>query len=132
MRKTLATGHVGRDPETRYTPDGKAVTNFSLADNDTWRDASGQKKERTEWMRWVAFGKLAEFVGEHVRKGSHLHCEGKQNTRSYEKDGITHYVTEIVLDRMEFLGPKPEENQQQKSQNNSAPPPDDFDDDIPF
>ena len=142
MRKTMMLGNVGRDPETRYTPAGIAVTNFSLADTERWDDKeTGEKKERTEWVRWVAFGRQAEIIGEHVKKGALIYCEGKQQTRDYMKDGVKTYTTEVKLKEFHFASSKQDKHPGEKPLGNNGPapsrdfdnpPPDDFDDGVPF
>ena len=133
INKTILVGRLGRDPEVRYTTDGRAVTSFSIATSDEWKDKdTGEKKERTEWHRIVAFGKLGEICGEYLSKGRQVYVEGKLQTRSWEKDGVTRYTTEIVAGDVQFLGgrdfnesgPPPETS----GPTNSAPE----EDDIPF
>lgn len=153
INKVTLLGNLGNDPETRYLPNGNAVTNITLATGDAWKDKqSGQVVERTEWHRVVFFGKVAEVAGEYLRKGSQCYIEGRLQTREWEKDGVKRYTTEIVVDmtgRLLLTGGAPQERQQPRSQqssNQSRPerqpprqpaqssqqPPDDFDDDIPF
>lgn len=99
INKVILIGNVGGDPETRYLPNGNAVTNLTLATSDSWRDKqSGEQKERTEWHRVSFFGKIAEIVGQYVNKGSKLYIEGRLQTREWEKDGVKRYTTEIVVD----------------------------------
>lgn len=122
-------GHLGHDPETRYMPSGSAVVNFSMAHTNRWRDKdSGEQKEHTEWVRFVAFNKQAEIIAEHCKKGSQLWVAGMPKTRSFEKDGQTHYTWEVRVSEFEFVGKKNTSD----SQDRPAPPGDDFDDDIPF
>lgn len=98
-------GRLWRDPETRYTPSGDAVTNFSIAVGSSWTDkASGEKKEEVEWVRCVAWRKLGEICGEYLKKGSQVFVSGKMKTRKWDKEGVTHYTTEVVLDQMQMLG----------------------------
>lgn len=106
INKVILVGNLGRDPETRYMPDGGAVTNASLATTDTWKDkASGEKKEATEWHRVVFFNRLAEIAGEYLKKGSQVYVEGRLRTRKWQdKDGNEKYTTEIVCDTMQMLG----------------------------
>jgi len=107
LNRAMIIGRLGRDPEIRYTPDGKAVVNFSLATSDKWRDKqTGENRERTEWHRIVAFGRLAEICGEYLSKGRQIFIEGRLRTRSWEKDGITRYTTEIEANNMQMLGSK--------------------------
>ncbi|MDY3198960.1 MAG: single-stranded DNA-binding protein, partial [Pseudomonadaceae bacterium] len=99
VNKVILIGNVGGDPEVRYMPNGNAVANVTLATSDSWKDKqTGQQQERTEWHRVVFFGRLAEIVGEYVRKGSKLYVEGRLQTREWEKDGIKRYTTEVVVD----------------------------------
>ena len=99
VNKVILIGNVGGDPEVRYMPNGNAVANVTLATSDSWKDKqTGQQQERTEWHRVVIFGRLAEIVGEYVRKGSKIYIEGRLQTREWEKDGVKRYTTEIVVD----------------------------------
>lgn len=99
-------GHLGRDPEVRYSPNGDACANFSIAVGESWKDKnSGEKQETTEWVRCVAWRKLGEICGEYLKKGSQVYISGKLKTRKWvDKDGQDRYTTEIVLDRMQMLG----------------------------
>lgn len=148
INKVILIGNVGGDPETRYMPNGNAVTNITLATTDSWKDKqTGQLQERTEWHRIVFFGKVAEIAGEYLRKGSQCYIEGRLQTREWEKDGVKRYTTEVVVDMggtMQLLGGKHEgsdrpqrtqQNQprpQSQPQQQPAPDYDQFDDDIPF
>ena len=97
-------GHLGNDPEMRYFQDGTATCNFSVATSESWNDRqTGEKKEKTEWHRIAVFRKLAEICGQYLTKGSKVYIEGKLATRSWEKDGITRYTTEIVANEMQML-----------------------------
>ena len=106
INKVILVGNLGRDPETRYMPDGGAVTNVSIATTDTWKDkTSGEKKEATEWHRVVFFNRLAEIAGEYLKKGSQVYVEGRLRTRKWQdKEGVDKYTTEIVCDTMQMLG----------------------------
>ncbi len=105
VNKVILVGNLGRDPETRYMPDGGAITNISIATTDTWKDKSGEKQEKTEWHRVAFFGKLAEIAGEYLKKGSQVYVEGRLQTRKWQdKDGADKYTTEIIADRMQMLG----------------------------
>lgn len=105
INKVIIVGRLGRDPEIRYTQDGTAVANFSVATSEEWQDKnSGEKRERTEWHRIVAWRRLGEICGEYLTKGRQVYIEGRLQTRSWEKDGQTHYMTEIVADKMQMLG----------------------------
>lgn len=149
VNKVILIGNCGGDPETRYLPNGNAVTNITLATTDSWKDKqTGQQQERTEWHRVVFFGKLAEIAGEYLRKGSQCYVEGRLQTREWEKDGIKRYTTEIVVDMqgtLQLIGGKGDGQQQAQRQQSSpraqsqrpqqqqpAPNYDDFDSDIPF
>ncbi|HCL4225698.1 TPA: single-stranded DNA-binding protein [Pseudomonas aeruginosa] len=145
VNKVILVGNVGGDPETRYMPNGNAVTNITLATSESWKDKqTGQQQERTEWHRVVFFGKLAEIVGQHVKKGQQLYVEGSLRTRKWQaQDGQDRYTTEIIVDmhgQMQMLGGKPGNEQAAQSrpspQQQSAPQQrsaqDEFDDDIPF
>jgi len=105
VNKVILIGNLGRDPETRYMPDGGAVTNISIATTETWKDKQGEKQEKTEWHRIAFFGKLAEIAGEYLKKGSQVYVEGRLQTRKWQdKDGQDKYTTEIIADRMQMLG----------------------------
>ena len=106
INKVILVGNLGRDPESRYMPDGGAVTNVSIATTDTWKDkTSGEKKEATEWHRVVFFNRLAEIAGEYLKKGSQVYVEGRLRTRKWQdKEGQDKYTTEIVCDTMQMLG----------------------------
>lgn len=141
LNKAMIIGRLGRDPEIRYTQDGKAVANFSLATSDRWRDkGSGDMQERTEWHRIVAFGRLGEICGEYLSKGKQVFIEGRLQTRSWEKDGVTRYTTEIVASNMQMLGARGDEPGAGRSMGQPAadrgypepPMGDSQDDDIPF
>ena len=108
INKATLIGHVGRQPEIRYTQGGAPVANFSLATNEYWTSNTGERQERTEWHKIVAWGKLAEFCQEYVQKGSYLYIEGRIQTRNYEdRDGIKRYVTEIRANEIGLLDKKP-------------------------
>ncbi len=105
VNKVILIGNLGRDPETRYTTGGDAVTNLNLATTETWKDKSGEKQEKTEWHRVVLFGRQAEIAGEYLKKGRSVYIEGRLQTRKYtDKDGVEKYATEVVGDRMQLLG----------------------------
>jgi len=106
VNKVILIGNLGKDPETRYLPSGEALTSFSIATSETWKDkTSGEKKEATEWHRISAFGKLAEICGEYLRKGSQVYIEGSLRTRKWQdKEGQDRYTTEIRADQMRMLG----------------------------
>lgn len=105
VNKVILIGNLGRDPEIRYTRDGTAVANLNLATSDSWNDAQGQRQERTEWHRVVAWGKLAEIAKEYLGKGRQVYIEGRLQTRSWEdKEGNKKYTTEVKADQMVMLG----------------------------
>jgi single-strand DNA-binding protein len=105
VNKVILIGNLGKDPETRYLPDGGAVTGVSIATTEKWKDKNGEKQERVDWHRVVFFGKLAEIAGEYLKKGSSCYVEGRLQTRKYQdKQGADKYITEVVGDRMQMLG----------------------------
>ena len=105
VNKVILLGNLGRDPETRYTTGGDAVTNLNIATSEQWKDKSGEKQERTEWHRVVLFGRQAEIAGEYLKKGRSVYIEGRLQTRKWtDKDGVEKYSTEIVGDRMQLIG----------------------------
>ena len=105
VNKVILIGNLGRDPETRYTTGGDAVTNLNIATSETWKDKAGEKQEKTEWHRVVLFGRQAEIAGEYLKKGRSVYIEGRLQTKKYtDKDGVEKYSTEIVGDRMQLLG----------------------------
>jgi len=109
VNRCIFIGRVGRDPELRYTVDGTPVASFSLAVSESWKGKDGNKQERTEWVNCTAWRKLAEIIGQYVKKGSLVYVEGKMQSREYDgKDGTTKKVTEIVLNDMKMLGGKSE------------------------
>lgn len=132
-------GRLGRDPETRHLANGDAVTNFSIACGESWKDkATGEKRENTEWVRCAAFGRLAEICGQYLLKGSQVYVSGKLKTRKYQdKEGVDRYSTEVFVDRMQMLGSpaKREEGAESRPPAETKPPTgkfDDMEDDIPF
>jgi single-strand DNA-binding protein len=141
LNKTMLIGRLGRDPETKNSKDGLAITSFSMVTTLPWKDkATGEKKETTEWHRIVAFGKLAEICGEYLTKGKLIYVEGRLHTHSWEQDGITRYITEIVMSNMRILdtregGKESDQSRPAENHMDNAPPPSEpmpFDDDIPF
>ena len=128
LNKVLLIGHLGSDPESRFTTSGSAVTNFNLATNESWQSSEGETKDKTEWHRVVVFGKMAETAAEYLKKGQLLYIEGRLQTRSWEdKDKIKRYTTEVLCDSFTMLGPK------RDSSNGNAPDADaSSDDDLPF
>jgi single-strand DNA-binding protein len=135
VNKAILIGNLGADPEIKYTPSGTAVANFSLATHEQWTNKDGEKGERTEWHRIVAWGRLGEICGEYLKKGSPVYIEGRIQTRSWEdRDGNKRYTTEIVAQAMQMLGSARKEGQASSPEERypveepiSIP-----DDDIPF
>ena len=149
INKVIIVGNLGGDPETRYMPSGSAVTNLTVATNESWKDKqSGEKQERTEWHNVVFFNRLAEIAGEYLKKGSKVYIEGRLQTRKWQdKSGVDRYTTEIVANDLQMLdsrGGSAEFGQagnagksqaaaaQSAQSAPSAPVPEAFDDDIPF
>ena len=146
INKAILIGRLGRDPEVRYMQDGTAVANFSIATSEEWKDkASGEKREKTEWHRIVAFRRLGEICGEYLSKGRQVYIEGKIQTRDWEdKDGNKRYTTEIVASQMQMLGSRDDSygnsrgsgiRRDESTPGQSAPGPGfpgEPDDDIPF
>ena len=110
VNKVILVGTLGQDPEVKYMPSGGAVTNISIATNESWKDKNtGQQQERTEWHRVVAFNRLAEIMGEYLRKGSQVYIEGKLQTRKWQgQDGQDRWTTEILANEMQMLGGRPQ------------------------
>lgn len=106
VNKVIIVGNLGRDPETRYMPNGEAVTNIAVATTESWKDKNtGEKKEITEWHRITFYRKLAEIAGQYLKKGSQVYIEGRLQTRKWtDKDGVERYTTEIIADSMQMLG----------------------------
>jgi len=146
LNKAQIIGNLGADPELRYAQNGNAILNMRIAVNETWRDKSGEKKERVEWFTVVMWGKRAESLSKHLAKGQSVYIEGRLQTRQWEdKDGNKRWTTEIVANELLFLGGKGggggQRNERQSSRDDANSggasggdfPPDDFgDDDIPF
>jgi len=147
LNKVSLIGRLGKDPETRYMPNGEAVCNFSVATSETWNDRNGQRVERTEWHNITMYRRLAEIAGQYLKKGSQVYLEGKIQSRKYEgKDGIERTAYDIIANEMKMLGGGGNDGQQaQQAQNGTPPAPptrqapaapaahvDDESDDIPF
>ena len=142
INKVILVGNLGNDPETRYTPNGSAVTNISIATSESWKDKqSGEQKERTEWHKVVFFGRLAEIAAEYLRKGSQVYVEGSLRTNKWQdRDGNDRWTTEVIAAEMQMLGGRsgggrPAESAPAQAPRQAAAPAgdsDDFDDDIPF
>jgi len=133
VNKVILIGRLGKDPETRYMTSGEAVTNCTLATSETWKDKSGEKQEKTEWHRIVAWGKLAEICGQYLSKGKQIMIEGRIEYGSYEKDGVKHYTTDIVAENMQMLGGPGPGGRGQEPEPPFGPPEGGMpEDDIPF
>ena len=147
LNKVQLIGHLGQDPEIKYTTNGQAVCNMSIACSESWKDKNtGEQKEHTEWIRLVAWRKLAEICGEYLHKGSKIYVEGKFTTEVYEKDGVKHYASKVQINDMLMLdskgsggsgsGGSNKGTASQQSGGGQQQQPtgayDDFDDDIPF
>ena len=143
VNKVIIVGNLGNDPDTRYMPSGSAVTNLSVATNESWKDKqTGEQKDRTEWHRVAMFGRLAEIAAEYLRKGSQVYIEGKLRTRKWQdQNGNDRWSTEIIADEMQMLGGRSSAGA--PAMGDSGPPPGppapgggadpgDPDDDIPF
>ena len=106
VNKVIIVGNLGRDPETRYMPNGEAVTNIAVATTESWKDkSSGEKKELTEWHRITFYRKLAEIAGQYLKKGSQVYIEGRLQTRKWtDKENVERFTTEIIADTMQMLG----------------------------
>jgi single-strand DNA-binding protein len=138
LNKAQLIGHLGSDPEVKFIPSGTAVCNFSVATNEAWKDKDGNKQERVEWHRIVVWGKTAENCGKYLAKGRQVYIEGRIQTRNYDdKDGVKRYITEIVADRVDFLGGGDKDESRGGGDRSDrgrqdAPPRSAPDDDIPF
>ena len=139
INKAILVGNLGRDPEVSYTPSGMAVAKFSIATSEKWKDKnSGEMQERTEWHRITAFGRLGEICGEYLSKGRQVYIEGRIQYGSYEKEGVTHYSTDIIAREMKMLGSRGSGDTYSPSEISGPPAdmqpprPDTEDDDIPF
>ena len=144
VNKAIIIGNVGQEPETKYLPNGSAVTNITVATTQAWKDKeTGQQNERTEWHRIVFYRRLAEIAGEYLKKGSKVYIEGELRTRQWERDGQKHYSTEIIASEMQMLDSRgdsgagsqesaPQQAQQPTQQQQTQSAPDDDDSAIPF
>ena len=143
LNKVILIGRLGKDPETRFMPNGEAVCNFSVATSESWKDRNGQRQERTEWHNITMYRRLAEIAGQYLKKGSQVYLEGKIQTRKYEgKDGIERTAYDIIANEMKMLGGGSDGQQAQQAQGEAPTPPrrqatpatpvEDIDDDVPF
>lgn len=112
VNKVIVLGNIGKDPETRYTASGTAITSLSVATSESWKDkTTGEKQERTEWHRVKLFGKLAEIAGEYLKKGRQVYIEGSLRTDKYtDKDGVERYSTDIIASEMQMIGGSPSDS----------------------
>ena len=130
VNKVIIVGNLGQDPEARFTPQGTAVTNLSIATNESWKNQDGQIQDRTEWHRAVLYGKMAETASQYMTKGSMVYVEGRLRTREWEDQNQNkRKTTEIMCDNFTMLGRKGENNQ---GHQNTAPDISTEDDDLPF
>ncbi len=138
VNKVILVGHVGKDPEVRYLEKDLAVAKFTMATTEKGYTAQNgtQVPDRTEWHNIVAWRGLAKLSENYIRKGSQIYVEGKIQTRSWEKDGVKHYITEILTDTINLLGKKPEHTEPLNTVNAPSPdanePPPHVEDDLPF
>jgi single-strand DNA-binding protein len=129
INKAIIIGTLGQDPELKHTGSGTAVCSLSVATNERWKDKNtGEQKESTEWHKIVLWQRLAEIAAEYLTKGSQVYIEGKLQTRKWEKDGVTHYTTEILGQELQMLGQGGQQKPKPAPQQNSIPD----DDDVPF
>ncbi len=148
INKVILVGNLGNDPDVRYTQDGRAIANVSIATSESWKDKNtGETVDRTEWHRVVFFNRLGEIVAEYLKKGSQIYVEGRLQTRKWQdKEGNDRYTTEIVANEMQMLGGRSmgggsadsapmnntPDSDSMSGQSAPAPADDSFDDDIPF
>ena len=147
LNRATLIGNLGKDPETRYSSSGDAITNITLATTEVWKDKNGEKQEKTEWHRVTFYRKLAEIAGEYLKKGRSVYVEGRLETRKWtDKNGVDRYTTEIIATDMKMLGSRSgsdsfdssDRNESDASASNRSSPNrnqngfDDMEDDIPF
>ena len=142
VNKAIVIGTLGQDPEMRYTSNGSAICNVSVATSESWKDkTSGEKKEKTEWHRITMFGKLAEIGGQYLKKGKQAYFEGRIETSKYQKEGKDHYSTQIIANQMQMLGGKGDNSPEAKKAAPTADSPvdipnpgnpEEYFDDLPF
>ena len=136
LNKVILIGNLGQDPEARFTPQGTAVTNLSVATNESWKDQSGETQDRTEWHRVVMYGRMAETASEYMKKGQMVYVEGRLHTREWEdKNQIKRRTTEISCDNFTMLGKRSDNAGSGRVAPDAAPNPksdSDSDDDLPF
>ena len=130
LNKVILIGNLGQDPEARFTPQGTAVCNLSVATNESWKDQNGEMQDRTEWHRVVMYGRMAETATEYMKKGQMVYVEGRLNTREWEdQNQIKRKTTEIRCDNFTMLGRRSDSAQGSTASNNKV---EDQDDDLPF
>lgn len=140
INKVILIGNLGADPTVRYMPNGEAVANITIATSESWKDKNtGEQQEKTEWHRVIFFRRLAEVVGEYLKKGSKIYVEGKLQTKKWQdKQGQDRYTTEVIANEMQMLDTRQsgnnqnQQNQQSDQAFSDQPAPDDFDQDVPF
>ena len=134
LNKVILIGNLGQDPEARFTPQGTAVCNLSVATNESWKDQNGEMQDRTEWHRVVMYGRMAETATEYMKKGQMVYIEGRLNTREWEdKNQIKRRTTEIRCDNFTMLGKRSDSSGPASANPDSPMKPDaGVDDDLPF
>jgi single-strand DNA-binding protein len=133
VNKVILIGHLGADPEMRYTADGTAVARFRIATTESYTDRQGNRQERTEWHRIVAWRKLAEVCGQYLSKGRQVYIEGRIRSNTWEQEGVKRYSYEIWADTMQMLGPGPDRGAAREPEPPFIPPEGGVpEDDIPF
>ena len=133
MQKVQVIGNLGKDPEIKTFESGGKVCNFSIAANEKWKDKNGETQEHTEWFNVQLWDRLADVAEKYLRKGSQIYIEGKNRTRTYEKDGQTNYITEVVVHYLEMLGSAPERTDAKpKPEGTKKQDPEEGKDDLPF
>ena len=130
VNKVILVGNLGQDPESRFTPQGTAVTNLSVATNETWKNQNGESQDKTEWHRIVMYGKMAETAAEYMKKGQMVYVEGRLETNEWEdQNQVKRKTTQVRCDNFTMLGRRQMQSQEIASDNQSSM---DSDDDIPF
>ena len=130
VNKVILVGNLGQDPESRFTPQGTAVTNLSVATNETWKNQNGESQDKTEWHRIVMYGKMAETAAEYMKKGQMVYVEGRLETNEWEdQNQVKRKTTQVRCDNFTMLGRR--QMQSQETASNDQPPMN-SDDDIPF
>ena len=134
LNKVILIGNLGQDPEARFTPQGTAVCNLSVATNESWKDQNGEMQDRTEWHRVVMYGRMAETATEYMKKGQMVYIEGRLNTREWEdQNQIKRRTTEIRCDNFTMLGKRSDSSNPPSADPDSSKKPDvGVDDDLPF